>query len=64
VIVERDTKTGSRVAHIPGFRGARGQGTAMDELQANLTAVVAMLLEDGEPHIKVEFVGTQTVRIT
>jgi len=33
------------------------------ELEANLAEVVAMLLEDGEPHLEAEFVGTQTVRV-
>jgi hypothetical protein len=35
----------------------------MEELQANLAEVVAMLLEDGEPHLEAEFVGIQTVRV-
>lgn len=33
----------------------------LDELNANLHEVVAMLLEDGEPRLEAEFVGTQTV---
>ncbi len=35
----------------------------MEELEANLAEVVAMLLEDGEPTFEAEFVGTQTVRV-
>jgi predicted RNase H-like HicB family nuclease len=62
-VVERDTETGVLVGHIPGFRGAHSQGTTMEELEANLAEVVAMLLEDGEPHLEAEFVGTQTVRV-
>jgi len=62
-VVERDTETGLLVGHIPGFRGAHSQGESMEELQANLTEVIAMLLEDGEPHLEAEFVGTQTVRV-
>ena len=62
-VVERDTETGLLVGHIPGFRGAHSQGETMEELQANLAEVVAMLLEDGEPHLEAEFVGTQTVRV-
>jgi len=60
-VVERDTDTGLFVGHIPGFPGAHSQGKTLDELNANLHEVVAMLLEDGEPQLETEFVGTQTV---
>ncbi|HWG33225.1 MAG TPA: type II toxin-antitoxin system HicB family antitoxin [Gemmatimonadaceae bacterium] len=62
-VVERDTETGLFVGYVPGFRGAHSQGESMEELQANLAEVVAMLLEDGEPQLEAEFVGTQTVRV-
>ena len=62
-VIERDTETGLLVGHIPGFRGAHSQGESMEELQANLAEVIAMLLEDGEPQLEAEFVGTQTVRV-
>jgi hypothetical protein len=35
----------------------------MDELQINLREVVAMLLEDGEPQLEAEFVGTQAISV-
>lgn len=62
-VIERDTATGLLVGHIPGLRGAHSQGATMEELEANLAEVVAMLLEDGEPSFEAEFVGTQTVRV-
>ncbi len=62
-VIERDAETGLYVGYVPGFRGAHSQGESMEELQANLAEVVAMLLEDGEPHLEAEFVGTQTVRV-
>ena len=62
-VIERDTETGMLVGHIPGFRGAHSQGNSMEELQTNLAEVIAMLLEDGEPQLEAEFVGTQTVRV-
>lgn len=62
-VIERDAEIGLYVGYVPGFRGAHSQGESMEELQANLTEVVAMLLEDGEPHLEAEFVGTQTVRV-
>lgn len=51
------------MGHVPGFPGAHSQGATLDELRANLEKVVAMLLEDGEPALEAEFVGTQTLRV-
>ena len=62
-VVERDTATGLYVGHVPGFPGAHSQGATLDELHANLQEVVAMLVEDGEPPLEAEFVGTQTLRV-
>jgi predicted RNase H-like HicB family nuclease len=62
-VVERDRETGLFVGYIPGFPGAHSQGESLDELHANLGEVVAMLLEDGEPPLEAEFVGTQTILV-
>jgi predicted RNase H-like HicB family nuclease len=62
-VVERDPDTGVYVGYVPGFRGAHSQGETLDELNANLREVIAMLLEDGEPSLETEFVGTQTILV-
>lgn len=62
-VIERDPDTGVYVGHIPGWAGAHSQGASLDELQANLREVLAMLLEDGEPHLETEFIGTQTLQV-
>lgn len=62
-VIERDVETGLFVGYVPGFRGAHSQGVTLEELQSNLAEVVSMLLEDGEPQLEAEFVGTQTVRV-
>lgn len=62
-VVERDAETGTYVGYVPGFPGAHSQGDSLDELQANLQEVIAMLLEDGEPPIETEFIGTQTIKV-
>ena len=49
------------VGYIPGFPGAHSQGATIDELNLNLKEVVEMLLEDGEPKLEAEFVGTQAI---
>ncbi len=62
-VVERCPDTGLYVGYVPGLAGAHSQGATLDELNANLTEVVALILEDGEPAIEGEFIGTQTVRV-
>ncbi len=60
-IVERCQDTGLYVGFIPGFQGAHTQAETLDELNQNLQEVVGMLLEDGEPILDSEFVGTQNI---
>jgi predicted RNase H-like HicB family nuclease len=62
-VVERSPETGLLVGFIPGFPGAHTQAESLDELNANLREVVAMLLEDGEPQIDAEFIGTQLIEV-
>lgn len=62
-VVERDADTGLYVGWVPGFPGAHSQGATLDELRANLHEVIEMLLEEGEPELESEFVGTQTLRV-
>jgi len=62
-VVEKCSETGLYVGHIPGFTGAHSQAQTLDELHANLQEVISMLLEDGEPHLDSEFVGTQTIAV-
>ena len=62
-VIERDAQTGLYIGYVPGWPGAHSQGETMDELRANLVEVIAMLLEDGEPSLESEFVGTQTLEV-
>ena len=62
-VVERDPDTGVYVGYVPGWPGAHTQGDTLDELQANLQEVLAMLLEDGDPRLESEFVGVQTIKV-
>lgn len=45
-VVEHDPDTGLLVGCVPGFPGAHSQAESLDELQANLREVIAILLED------------------
>lgn len=62
-VVERCPDTNLFIGYVPGFPGAHSQGETLDELNANLREVLEMLLEDGEPQLEAEFVGTQTVQV-
>jgi predicted RNase H-like HicB family nuclease len=63
-VIERDSESGLYVGFVPGFPGAHTQGATLDELNANLREVVQMLLEDGDPQVEAEFVGTQLVEVS
>lgn len=63
-VIERDSETGLFVGFVPGFAGAHTQAETLDELSVNLKEVVEMLLEDGEPNVEAEFVGTQLVEVS
>jgi predicted RNase H-like HicB family nuclease len=62
-VIERDQDTGMFVGSVPGWPGAHSQGAAMEELEAKLREVVAMLLEAGEPQLEAQFVGTHTLQV-
>lgn len=62
-IIERCPDTQLYTGYIPGFPGAHSQGETLEELHANLHEVLQLLLEDGEPKLVTEFVGTQAVLV-
>jgi len=60
-VVEKCPDTGLYVGYVPGFPGAHSQAKTLDELNENLKEVIELLLEDGEPVLNADFVGTQRV---
>lgn len=62
-VIEKCPDTGLYVGFVPGFPGAHSQGESLDELNSNLREVIEMLLEDGEPKLEAQFVGTQNVMV-
>jgi predicted RNase H-like HicB family nuclease len=62
-VIEHCSDTGMYVGYVPGFPGAHSQAGSLDELNANLKEVIEMLLEEGEPELEGQFVGTQTVTV-
>ena len=47
-VVEKCNDTGFYVGYIPGLPGAHSQAETLDELDAKLAEVVAMILEDDQ----------------
>ncbi|MDP3047500.1 MAG: type II toxin-antitoxin system HicB family antitoxin, partial [Chloroflexota bacterium] len=43
--------------------GAHSQGETMEELAQNLKEVIEMILDEGEPRLEAEFIGTQNVMV-
>jgi predicted RNase H-like HicB family nuclease len=62
-VVERDSDTGLYIGYVAGMPGAHSHAESLDELNANLREVVAMLLENRDQVQEAEFVGIQTVRV-
>ena len=62
-VVERDPETALLVGYVPGWPGAHSQGADLGELQRNLTEVIEMLLEDGEPQLESEFLEVREIQV-
>ena len=62
-VIEKCSETGLYVGFVPGFPGAHSQGESLEELNNNLKQVIEMLLEDGDPKLEGEFIGTQNVMV-
>ena len=62
-VVERDADTGLYVGWVSSFPGAHSQGATPEELRVNLQEVLEMLVEDRQPRLASEFIGTQTLQV-
>ncbi|MBF0464710.1 MAG: type II toxin-antitoxin system HicB family antitoxin [Nitrospirae bacterium] len=60
-VIERCSDTGLYIGYVPGFPGAHSQAETLDEINNNLKEVIEILLEDGDPKMESEFIGTQNV---
>ena len=56
-VIKKCSDTGLYVGYIPDLPGAHSQAETLAELQKNLQEVLELLLEDGEPKMKAEYVG-------
>ena len=52
-VIERCPDTLLFVGYVPDFPTHHSQGETVEELKGNLAEVIGMLLEDGEPEIRI-----------
>ena len=62
-IIERDCETGLYVGYVPELPGAHSQGVTIDELREHIREAIELVLEEGDPQLDVEFVGTQQILV-
>jgi predicted RNase H-like HicB family nuclease len=62
-VIEKCPDTQLFVGYVPGFPGAHTQAASLDELHKNLQEVLQLLLEEGDPELEGEFIGTQTIMV-
>jgi predicted RNase H-like HicB family nuclease len=62
-VIEKCTETNLYVGYIPNIPGAHSQAETLEELNENLKEVMEMLLEDGIPTMKTNFVGVQQIAV-
>ena len=62
-VIEKCHDTGLYVGYVPGFSGAHSQGETLEAINKNLAEVIEMILEDGEPKLESQFVGTQIIMV-
>jgi predicted RNase H-like HicB family nuclease len=62
-IIEKCPDTQLFVGYVPGFPGAHTQAASLDELHKNLQEVLQLLLEEDDPQLESEFIGTQTIMV-
>jgi len=63
-VIEKCPDTQLFVGYVPGFPGAHTQAASLDELYKNLQEVLQLLLEEGDPQLEGEFIGTQTIMVS
>ncbi len=62
-VIEKCNDTGLYVRYVPGFPGAHSQGETLEEINKNLREVIEMILEDGDPILETQFIGTQNISV-
>lgn len=64
IVIEKDPATGFYVGYVPGMTGAHSQGGNIEELKSNLKEVISLCIEEGDPFIVSEYIGTEQLEVT
>ncbi len=63
ILIQKDPGTGFYVGYVPNMPGAHSQGETVEELKLNLKEAISLCIEEGEPIILSEFVGTDELEV-
>ena len=63
ILIQKDPETGFYIGYVPGMIGAHSQAETIEELKSNLKEVISLCMEEGEPFIFSEFVGTDELEV-
>ncbi|OGI19073.1 MAG: hypothetical protein A3B68_07680 [Candidatus Melainabacteria bacterium RIFCSPHIGHO2_02_FULL_34_12] len=63
ILIQKDSETGFYVGYVPGMIGAHSQGKTISELKQNLKDAISLCIEEGEPIILNEFIGTDELEV-
>lgn len=63
IVIQKDPQTDLYVGYVPGMTGAHSQGKTIEELKSNLKEAVSLCIEEGEPFILSEYVGTDELEV-
>ena len=63
IVIQKDSQTSLYVGYVPGMTGAHSPVKTIEELKSNLQEVIGLCLEEGEPFIVSEFIGTDELEV-
>lgn len=62
-VIEKCPETQTYMGYVPGFPGAHSVGDTLDELRENMKECLEMLMEEGDPVLDGEYVGTERLEV-
>ncbi len=63
IVIEKDPTTNLFIGYVPGMVGAHSQGETIDELKSNLKDVIGLCIQEGDPFIVGEYIGTDQLEV-
>jgi predicted RNase H-like HicB family nuclease len=64
IVIEKDPTIGFFIGYVPGMTGAHSQGETVEELKSNLKDAIELCVQEGDPFIVSEYVGTDQLEVT